>query len=59
MGMNQMARALRDPILETGILKASEFDQALQQCDLLMNDPNVLVTSYTLIQLWGRVPNSK
>ena len=59
MGMNQLARALRDLILESGILKADEFDQALQQCDLLMNDPNVLVTSYTLVQLWGRVSNKK
>jgi hypothetical protein len=59
MGLNQMVRALRDSILETGILKADEFDQSLRQCEMLMNDPNVLVTSYTLIQIWGRVPNEK
>ena len=57
MGLNQLARVLRDSILENGILKADEFDKALQQCNLLMNDPNVSVTSYTLVQLWGHVPN--
>ncbi len=55
MGMNQLARVLRDSILENGIIKADEFDQAPQQCDVLMNDPNVSVTSYTLVQLWGTV----
>ena len=59
MGMNQLAWALRDSILETGIIKADEFDQALQQCDMLMNDQNVMVTSYILVQLWGRVTNKK
>jgi ubiquinone/menaquinone biosynthesis C-methylase UbiE len=57
MGMNQLAWVLRDSILENGIIKADEFDHALQQCDVLMNDPNVLVTSYTLVQIWGHVPS--
>ena len=57
MGMNQLARVLRDSIIENGIIKADEFDQALQQCDVLTNDPNVSVTSYTLVQLWGTVPS--
>jgi ubiquinone/menaquinone biosynthesis C-methylase UbiE len=55
-GLNQLAWVLRDSILGNRILEADEFDQALQQCDILMNDPNVSVTSYTLVQFWGHVP---
>jgi len=54
-GMNRLARSLRTRMLEAGILKEAEFDELIKACDLEMADPNVIVISYLLSQVWGRV----
>jgi SAM-dependent methyltransferase len=54
-GLNRLARSLRNRMLEAGILKEAEFDNLIAACDQEMADPDVIVISYLLSQVWGRV----
>lgn len=57
-GMNLMARSMREKILKANILNEIEFDDALDECDNLLNDPNTIIVSYILCQVWGNVRKS-
>jgi ubiquinone/menaquinone biosynthesis C-methylase UbiE len=57
-GMNRLALTLGERILNEGILTENEFHQTLGECDELMRDPNVIVISYVLCQVWGKVKRS-
>jgi ubiquinone/menaquinone biosynthesis C-methylase UbiE len=54
-GMNQLARSMREKILDAKILNKSEFNQALEDCDAIRDDPDYIISSYTLFQVWGKV----
>lgn len=54
-GMTRMARSMRSRLLNYGILKEKEFDELISECDQVLADPFVIVTSYLLSQVWGRV----
>lgn len=49
-----LANALRKPILEGDILSQPELDEALSDVKQALDDPNTLVLSYTVTQVWGR-----
>ena len=54
-GMNLLALSMREKILKGDILKVAEFDNALLECDAILNDPNYIIVSYILCQVWGKV----
>jgi hypothetical protein len=45
-------------MLDNGILKEIEFDELITACDREMANPNVIVISYLLSQVWGQVRKS-
>lgn len=49
-----MAESLRKPIVEGDILSQVELDEDIAEVRLAVDDPNTLVLSYTLVQVWGR-----
>ena len=54
-GMNLLARALHNRIIENKILEEKEFIELTIKVDREMSDPNVVVNSYLLSQVWGKV----
>jgi ubiquinone/menaquinone biosynthesis C-methylase UbiE len=54
-GMNQMAVSLRDKIIDANVLRADEFDEALEGCNQVVNDRGAIIFSYMLCQVWGHV----
>ncbi len=54
-GMNQMAVSLREKIINSKLLTNTEFDAALEACTQVINDPETLILSYVLCQVWGYV----
>ena len=52
----QFATSLRKRILEAGILKESELDELVQDCERLASDPDTVMTSFVVTQVWGRRP---
>lgn len=48
-----MANSLRKRILEGGILNRTELDECIAEVKQVLDDPNVLVLSYTITQAWG------
>jgi ubiquinone/menaquinone biosynthesis C-methylase UbiE len=54
-GMIQMARSMREKIIQAKILTGDEFDKAIERCDEIVNDPTIMIFSYILCQVWGRV----
>jgi len=57
-GMNLLARSMRERILKANILREIEFNDALLECDAILNDPNNIIISYILCQVWGKVRRS-
>lgn len=52
----QLATSLRQQIVATGILDEDTLDATLRECEQIALDPGTLVTSFTVTQVWGRVP---
>jgi SAM-dependent methyltransferase len=48
------ANAVRKLILEGDILSQPELDKAIAEVKQALDDPNTLVLSYTVTQVWGR-----
>ena len=53
----QFAASLRRRVLEAGLLKESELDELVQDCERLAADPDTVMTSFVVTQVWGRKPN--
>lgn len=53
----QFAASLRQRILEAGILKESELDQLIRDCERIAADPETVMTSFVVTQVWGRKPS--
>lgn len=49
-----LARAHRGRILATGSLSEPELDDALAECDRVAQDPETVVVSFLVTQVWGR-----
>lgn len=52
----QFAASLRRRILEAEILKESELDELVRDCERLAADPETVMTSFVVTQVWGRKP---
>ncbi|MDE3091135.1 MAG: methyltransferase domain-containing protein [Chloroflexota bacterium] len=50
----QFATSLRKRILDAGILGESELDNALAECEQIAGDPEAIVLSFVVTQVWGR-----
>lgn len=53
----QFAASLRERILKAEILKESELDELVQDCERLAADPETVMSSFVVTQVWGRKPN--
>jgi SAM-dependent methyltransferase len=52
----QFATSLRTRILDAGMLSASELDGAIADCEQVALDPETIVVSFIVTQVWGRKP---
>jgi ubiquinone/menaquinone biosynthesis C-methylase UbiE len=53
----QFAASLRRRILEAEILKEAELDNLVRDCERLAADPETVMTSFVVTQVWGRKQN--
>jgi hypothetical protein len=52
----ESALAFRPRFLEWGLISTSELDLLLQECERIARDPETFLTSFVVIQVWGRKP---
>ena len=50
----QFATSLRKRIVDGGILSEAELDSALAACEQIASDPETVVMSFIVTQVWGR-----
>jgi hypothetical protein len=50
----QFATSLRKRILDAGILSELELDHFIAECEQLADDPETIVLSFIVTQVWGR-----
>jgi hypothetical protein len=51
----QFATSLRQSIIDGGILTAAALDSTIAECEQIIADPDTLVVSFVVTQVWGRV----
>lgn len=49
----QFATSLRKRILDAGILSESELDHAIAECEQIADNPEIIVLSFIVTQVWG------
>ncbi len=54
-GMNQMAISMHEKIINSKLMTDEEFDKALTECAQVIKDPQTIILSYVLCQVWGYV----
>jgi SAM-dependent methyltransferase len=54
----QFAASLRGRILDSGLLSESELDAAVAECERVAADPQTIVISMVVTQVWGRKPKA-
>ena len=54
-GLVHFALSLREKILGANILSGDEFSCLIEDCNEIINDPSIQISSYTLYQVWGWV----
>ena len=54
----ESALAFRPRFLEWGFITASELDHLLQECERIARDPETFLTSFVVMQVWGRKPET-
>jgi hypothetical protein len=54
----ESATALRERMLEWNLIKEAEFGQLLEECERIAHDPDIFLTSFTVMQTWGRKPET-
>jgi len=52
----ESALAFRPRFLEWGLISASDLDHLLLDCERIAGDPDIFLTSFVVIQVWGRKP---
>lgn len=50
----QFATSLRKRIVDGGILSESELDNAIAECEQIAGDPETIIVSFVVTQVWGR-----
>jgi hypothetical protein len=54
----ESALAFRPRFLEWGLIAAGELDHLLGECERISRDPETFLTSFVVMQTWGRKPES-
>jgi len=54
----QFVTSLRKRILEAGILSEAALDRAIAECEQIASDPETIIMSFIVTQVWGRKPSS-
>jgi hypothetical protein len=54
----ESALAFRPRFLEWGLITASQLDHLLGECDRIARDPETFLTSFVVMQVWGRKPET-
>jgi SAM-dependent methyltransferase len=57
-GLVRFALSLSEKILGANILSENEFSSCIKECNEIINDPAIKISSYTLYQVWGWVKAS-
>lgn len=58
-GLVRFAMSLREKILGANIISKDEFSCLIEECNEIVNDPSIEISSYTLYQVWGWVKKDK
>ena len=58
-GLVHFALSLREKILGANILSGDEFSSLIEECNEIIKDPSIKISSYTLYQVWGWVRKDK
>jgi ubiquinone/menaquinone biosynthesis C-methylase UbiE len=53
----ESAMALRQRILESGLMTEREFEATVEACQRIAEDPEIWMTSFMVTQVWGRKPS--
>lgn len=54
----ESAMAFRSRFLEWGLITANDLDQLLLECEHIARNPETFLTSFVVIQAWGRKPKA-
>jgi ubiquinone/menaquinone biosynthesis C-methylase UbiE len=54
-GLLWFAKAMREEIIAAHLLAEDEFETLLNECNAIVQNPDVIIFSYTVCQVWGRV----
>lgn len=54
----ESALAFRSRFLEWGLITESDLDYLLQECESIARDPATFLTSFVVMQVWGRKPET-
>jgi ubiquinone/menaquinone biosynthesis C-methylase UbiE len=54
-GLVRFALSMRNKIIAAKILTKEQFSKNIEDCNEIINNPNIIIFSYTLAQVWGRV----
>jgi ubiquinone/menaquinone biosynthesis C-methylase UbiE len=52
----QLAQSLRQTILDAELLTEAELNAAIADCERIVSNPEAVVVSFTVAQVWGRKP---
>lgn len=52
----QLAVLLRERIIDMGLMQAAELDRAIATCERVTTNPDTVVVSFILTQVWGHKP---
>jgi len=52
----ESAVAMRPRLLEWNLVTEAEFDDMIQSCEQIARDPENFITSFMVVQVWGRKP---
>jgi ubiquinone/menaquinone biosynthesis C-methylase UbiE len=50
----ESAKALRPKLLEWGLIAEPELNSLLRECEGIARDPDIFLTSFAVMQVWGR-----
>ena len=52
----QFETVLTSRIIDAGLMTEGELDNAIADCEALAKDPDTIVLSFVVTQVWGRKP---
>jgi len=54
-GLVRFAMSMQEKIIQAGLLTEKEFNKCIGECNEIIKNPEIIVFSYTLCQVWGFV----